>query len=218
MKNLEFIFSAFIQDVHNPIDYELMSFELRKALPEINFISPSTYMNLPFDAPPEFPRMQMARSDGKVKFTFSKNRIDLAFNELFLNEKSIDSLSGINSLISKIMQLLMSFSGLVFNRFAIVNRRYEVNPAPEKYLAMKLLKTKENIDSLEVSYSVKDEKGGLILNTAYQFSHGYLNDSRENIYLVTIEVNNNEVSKSLDHESINIIFSTAIEKSEQFVL
>ncbi|MGC5425261.1 hypothetical protein L7P61_03465 [Aeromonas veronii bv. sobria] len=216
MRNLEFIFSAFIKEHHNPIDYELMSFELRKILPQINFISPSTYMNIPFDAPPEIPRMQMTRSDGKVKFTFSKNRIDLAFNESFLNESSMDSLSKINPLISSVMQLLMSSLGLHFNRFAIVNRRYDVNPAPEKYLSMKLLKSSENIDSLEVSYSVKEERDGLTLNTSYQFSHGHLNDSRENIYLVTIEVNN-EVSSSIDLGNINTIFSTAIEKCERFV-
>lgn len=218
MIRMEYIFSFFLPQNKSISDYESVSYVIRKHLNDIGFVSPSTYIPLPLDAPDEIPRMQMIREDQSVKMTFSKMKIDIAMNDSFLSLNHFLKLGTTRVFFEKVLNILSNELNFNFERVAVISRSFIKVNEPEKYLSSRILKVSENIKNISLSYSTEEDLDGVKLNVIKEYQTGFINETREKILIVVQEVNNNPERNLLSGEVMMSIYDYSADKIDNFTL
>lgn len=213
---MEYVFSFFFVPGSVFLDYENASSVIRTNLSQFQFVSPSTYIPLPLDAPAEIPRMQMLRADQTVKMTFSNVKIDIAINNIFLSSNNYGTLGVTRALFHKIINTLMGKLNLEFNRVAIITSSYIKDSEPEKYLSSRLLKISEPVKSLGLNYSTEEFVDEKSINVIKDFQTGFINETRDKIIIIGHEINNHPDSGNLTENTIMSIYDFASNKIDNF--
>jgi hypothetical protein len=200
----------------NSLDYEKASSVIREKLEIFKFVSPSTYMPIPIDAPPEIPRMQMLRKDQSVKMTFSKINIDVAINDSFLSKEKMYDMGQTKKLFLDISRVFVDSLDLKFNRIAIICSQKKRNDNPEEYIAKKLLSINENFVGININYSTREDLDGIKVNIVKDYSHGFFNSNDEKVIVVNHEVNNEPENRDMEISSMEKVYDFAVNKIDRF--
>ena len=216
MDRMEYMFRFIFMPNQNSLDYEKASSVIREKLEIFKFVSPSTYMPIPIDAPPEIPRMQMLRKDQSVKMTFSKINIDVAINDSFLSKEKMYDMGQTKKLFLDISRVFVDSLDLKFNRIAIICSQKKRNDNPEEYIAKKLLSINENFVGININYSTREDLDGKKVNIVKDYSHGFFNSNDEKVIVVNHEVNNEPENRDMEISSMEKVYDFAVNKIDRF--